>query len=229
MPAWEELKNQQNHLIRKALEGEVFAAPITADPITALTDETSELLALPTGYVGMGYMSDDGAQFASEVESSDVTSWGAVEPTRRDITSDVTTLTGFFQETHRMSIALYTGVDAASLTPDAQSGELMVAKPDRPANRHYRILTIGVDLADAGEIYIARFLPRASVTDKDDQAFQSGDDPLGWPTTLTAYKDASLGFSEAFFFGGPGWKALLSDMGFEVGNGDGGNGGGVIG
>lgn len=222
MPAWDELKSHQNHLIRKSLEGSVFAAPITADPITALTDETSELLALPDGYVDLGFMSDDGAQFASEVESSDVTSWGAVEPTRRDITQDVTTLTGFFQETNRMTIALYTNVDAASMTPDATSGELVVDKPDRPASRHYRILTIGVDLSDAGEIYVARFLPRASVTDKDDQAFQSGDDPLGWPVTMTAYKDAALGTSERYYFGGPGWKALLDDMGFNAGNGGGG-------
>lgn len=216
MPAWDELKVHQNHLIRKALEGSVFAAPITAPAITALTDTTSELLALPDGYVDLGFMSDDGAQFSAEIDSSDVTSWGSVEPTRRDITQDVTTLQGFFQETNKMSIALYTGVDAASLTPDATSGELKVDKPDRPASRHYRILTLGVDLADAGEIYVARFLPRASVTDKDDQAFQSGDDPLGWPVTMTAYKDSALGTSESYFFGGPGWKALLADMGFTT-------------
>jgi hypothetical protein len=216
MPAWDELKKHQNHLIRKTLEGSVFAAPITATAITALTDTTSELLALPTGYVDLGFMSDDGAQFSSEIDSSDVTSWGSVEPTRRDITQDVTTLQGFFQETNKMSIALYTNVDADSLTPDATSGELVVDKPDRPANRHYRILTIGVDLADAGEIYVARFLPRASVTDKDDQGYQGGDDPLGWPVTLTAYKDAALGTSERYFFGGPGWKALLDDMGFDT-------------
>jgi hypothetical protein len=216
MPAWDELKKHQNHLIRKALEGSVFAAPITAPAVTALTDTTSELLDLPTGYVDLGFMSDDGAQFSSDIDSSDVTSWGSVEPTRRDITQDVTTLQGFFQETNKMTVALYTGVDAASLTPSATSGELMIDKPDRPASRHYRILTIGVDLADAGEIYVARFLPRASVTDKDDQNFQSGDDPLGWPVTMTAYKDSALGTSERYFFGGPGWKALLADMGFTT-------------
>ena len=222
MPAWDELKQHQNHLIRKALEGSVFAAPISATAITALTDESSELLALPAGYVDMGLMSDDGAQFSNEVDSSDVTSWGSVEPSRRDITSDVTTLTGFYQETNKMSVALATGVDPSSLVPDASSGELIVPKPDRPASRYYRMLTIGVDLADAGEIYIARFLPRASVTDKDDQAFTSGDDPLGWPTTMTAYKDAVLGYSECYFFGGPGWKAILDDMGFTSGSGGGG-------
>src|SRR5690606_25330555 len=54
-------------------------------------------------------------------------------------------------------------------------------------------------------------------------------DPLGWPVTMTAYKDAALGTSERYYFGGPGWAALLADMGFEVGNGGGGGGGGVEG
>ena len=217
MPAWDELKRHQTHLIRKALEGSTFIAPTSAQLITALTDESSELLALPDGYVDVGLVSDDGPQFGAEVESSDITSWGHVQPTRRDIISDVTTLSIVPQETNRWTVALYAGVDPDALTPDATSGELVIEKPTRPAPRYYRVLTIGVDESDAGEIYIARYLPRASVTDKDDQAFQSSsDEALSWPVTLTGYLDSVAGYSEAFFFGGPGWKALLSDMGFGV-------------
>lgn len=58
-----------------------------------------------------------------------------------------------------------------AVLPDATSDEVVVTKPDRAPLRFYGVLTIGVDLDDAGEIYIARFLPRASVTDKGDQAF----------------------------------------------------------
>ena len=215
MPAWEDLKNHQTQLIRKALEGSTFIAPTSASLITALTDASGELLALPDGYVDVGLISDDGPQFASEVESSDITSWGHVQPTRRDITSDVTTLSVVLQETNRWTTALYTGVDPFAITPDPTSGEVQIAKPDRPSPRYYRVLTIGVDLSDAGEIYIARYLPRASVTDKDDQAFQSAsDEALGWPVTLTGYLDSAAGYAETYFFGGPGWVALLEDMGF---------------
>ena len=214
MPAWETLKKHQNTLIRKSLEGSTFIAPITADPIASLTGPDSALNALPAGYNDLGWMSDDGAQFSSDIETSDVTSWCAVEPTRRDIVSDVTTLQVSLQETNKHTIGLYTGADMTAVVPDATSGEVVVEKPDRPPLRHYRVLTIGVDLADAGEIYIARFLPRASLTDKDDQAFSNGDDPLGWPVTLTGYMDPTLGYSERFYFGGPGWEALLSSMGF---------------
>ena len=215
MAAWESLKNHQNTLIRKALEGSTFIAPTTSSAITALTGADSSLNALPAGYNDLGWMSDDGAQFSADVESSDITSWGAVEPTRRDITSDVTTLQVNLQETNKHTIGLYTGADMTAVVPDATSGEVVIEKPDRPPVRFWRVLTIGVDIADGGEIYIARFLPRASVTDKDDQAFQSSDDSaLGWPVTLTAYMDSALGYSERYYFGGPGWEALLSAMGF---------------
>lgn len=214
MPAWESLKNHQNQLIRKALEGSTFIAPTTSAAITSLTGADSSLNALPAGYNDLGWMSDDGAQYSSDIDSSDVTSWGAVEPTRRDIVSDVTTLEVSLQETNKHTIGLYTGVDMTSVVPDATSGEVAVSKPDRPPLRFWRVLTIGVDIADGGEIYIARFLPRASVTDKSDQSFNNQDDPLGWPVTMTAYMDSTLGYSERFYFGGPGWEALLGSMGF---------------
>lgn len=214
MAAWESLKSHQNTLIRKQLEGSTFIAPTTSAAVSALTGADSSLNALPAGYNDLGWMSDDGAQFSSEVDASDVTSWGSVEPTRRDIVADITTLEVTLQETNKHTLGLYTGVDMTTVVPDATSGEVVVDKPDRPATRHWRVLTIGVDLSDAGEIYIARFLPRASVTDKADQAFNNQDDPTTWGVTMTAYMDSSLGYSERFFFGGPGWESLLGAMGF---------------
>lgn len=214
MPSWETLKKHQNELIRKQLEGSTFVAPITSSAISSLTGSDKALLALPMGYSDLGWLSDDGAQFSSDVSTSDVTSWGAVEPTRRDITSDVTTLQVTLQETNKHTLGLYTGVDMSAVVPDATSGEVAISKPDRPPLRFWRVLTIGVDMGDAGEIYTARFLPRASVTDKSDQAFNNGDDPTAYPVTLTGYMDSTLGYSERFYFGGPGWEALLTKMGF---------------
>ncbi|MFJ5156315.1 phage tail protein [Streptomyces sp. NPDC088353] len=214
MPAWETLKKHQNELIRKQLEGSTFIAPITSSAVSALTGPDKALLALPSGYNDLGWMSDDGAQFSSDVSTSDVTSWGAVEPTRRDVTSDVTTLQVNLQETSKHTLGLYTGVDMSAVVPDPTSGEVAISKPDRPPLRFWRVLTIGVDMGDAGEIYTARFLPRASVSDKSDQSFNNGDDPMGYPVTLTGYLDSTLGYSERWYFGGPGWEALLTKMGF---------------
>src|SRR5690606_12198676 len=173
------------------------------------------LAPLPTGYEDAGWIGDDGAQFGREVETSDVTGWGSVEPLRSDVTSDVTTLAFSMLETRKTSIGLYTGADMDTAVPDATSGELSIEKPARPGFRYYRVLALAVDQTDDGEYYIARFLPRARVTDYDEQTFQSSDDsPVTWSVTMTGYEDPALGYSERYLFGGPGWAARLAAMGF---------------
>lgn len=222
MANYETLKNKQTELIRKALDGSVFTAPVTADPITNLTTYTAgppvviDLTALPTGYDDLGWLSDDGVQFSRDVSSSEVTSFGSVTPTRTDITADTTTMQVTAQETKLLTIGLATGADVSGITPDAQSGEVSIAKPGRPKSKHYRVLSLAVDEGDGGEIYVARFLPRAKVTGYSEQSFSSGDDPVTWGVTLTGEEDSDLGYSERWIFGGAGWLALLSDMGFSV-------------
>ena len=216
------LKNKQAELIRKALDGSVFLNPdlsavseiaaLTADSVA--TPGTPELKALPAGYEDLGWLTSDGAQFSRDVSTSEVTSWGSVSPTRTDITSDTTTMSVTAQETKLITIGLATGVDLSALTPDAVTGELSVAKPSRPKSKHYRVLSLAVDQGDGGEIYIARFLPRAKVTGFSEQSFGGGDDPISWGVTFTGEEDSGLGYSERWIFAGPGWNALLTDMGF---------------
>lgn len=215
--SYDALSDKKQNLIRKARKGSVFAAPHSAGDIVTLTDTTDKLLkALPTGWFDLGWISDDGAQFSSNIDTSDVSSWGSVTPTRTDITQESTELQIAVQETNLNSIGMYVGVSTAGVTPDATSGEVKIVKPLQPLKQQYHLLVLAVDESDAGEIYIGRYLPNAEVTDKDDQAFSSGDDPLVWPVTFSARPDTTLGCSEMWLFGGPGWFALLDDMGFTV-------------
>lgn len=222
MPNYDDLKNKQAELIRKALDGSVFLAAATADPIVNLTSDsvatpgTPELTALPTDWDDLGYLSNDGAAFARDVASSEVTSWGSVTPTRTDITSDTTTLTVTAQETKLLTLGLATGADLANIVADGVTGEVKIAKPARPKSKHYRVLSLAVDEGDGGEIYVARFLPRAKVSSYAEQAFGGGDDPISWGVTLTGEVDDDLGYSEEWLFGGAGWKALLTQMGFSA-------------
>lgn len=174
------------------------------------------LKLLPAGMDDLGWLSGDGAQFSRDVSTSDVTSWGSVTPTRSDVTSDTSTMAVTCQETKLLTIGLATGADLAAITADAQTGEVSIEKPTRPASKHYRALSVAVDLGDGGEIYVARFLPRAKVTNYAEQAFGSGDDPIAWGVTLTGEEDSSVGYSERWLFGGPGWQFLLADMGFAT-------------
>lgn len=226
MPSYDALANKQRQLIRKALDGSVFAAPFAlangtpTAPIAALTTYAAgppvviDLTVLPAEWDDLGLLTNDGASFASDVSSSDVQSWGQVTPTRTDIVSDTTTLTVVAQETKALTIGIMTGTDAAALTPTVNSGEVSIPKATRPQGKYYRLLGLAVDLSDAGEIYIGRFLPRAKLSNRGEQAFGGGDDPISWNFTFTGEVDDALGYSERWIFGGPGWQALLTEMGW---------------
>ena len=214
--AYDALASKKANLIRKARKGSVFVAPSTAAHIDTQTDPTSKMLAtLPVGYSDLGWMSDDGAQFSSDIDVADVTSWGSTTPTRTDINQESSELQIACQETNLWTIGLTVGVATAGITA-AANGEVKILKPLQPVKQSYRVLSLAVDENAAGEIYVARYWPNAEVTDKDDQAFSSGDDPLMWSVTMSARPDADLGTPEVWLFGGPGWFALLDDMGIEV-------------
>jgi len=189
---------------------------LTAGQTARGADAGVSLAALPASWDDLGWLTSDGAAFSREVAQSEVTSWGSVTPTRTDVTSDTSTLTVTCQETKLLTIGLATGADLSAVTPDATTGEVSIEKPSKAASKHYRALSLAVDLGDAGEIYIARFLPRAKVTNYAEQSFGGGDDPITWGVTLTGEEDSDLGYSERWIFGGPGWSALLDDMGFAA-------------
>lgn len=211
-----ELASKKERLVRKALDGSLFCAESSAAAVTSLTGVDSSLEPLPEGYTDGGLMTDEGMRFGRTVESSDITSFGRVEPTRSDVTSDVMTIQVDFQELSMRTLTLYTGADPAGITPDATSGEVQIAKPARPIARYYRLLALAVDDTDDGEIYVARFFPRARTTDFNEQAWAKGDQAINWGMTFTAYVDEDLGYSQMDLFGGPGWLALLEDMGFPT-------------
>jgi hypothetical protein len=226
VPSYDSIRNKQAELIRKALDGSVFVSDLDSDPIDELTTYHTavtgppavpafvDLTPLPVGWDDLGWLTNDGASFSRDVGQSEVTSWGSVSPTRTDITSDTTTLTVTAQETKLLTIGLATGADLSAASLTAQTAELSVAKPVRPKSRHYRALSLAVDQTEDGEIFIGRFLPRAKVSNYAEQSFGGGDDPVTWGVTLTGEEDSELGYSERWLFGGDGWKALVTKMGF---------------
>jgi len=221
VPSYDTLQKRQNDLIRKALEGSLFIAPFTSTAITTLTTSAGtpaviSLTTLPAGYDDLGWIDKgDGLTFGRDIDSTDVESWGSVEPTRRDITKDVTTLECTAQETKRATLELYYGLDLSGVTPTPVTGEVAFPKPSRPSSRFVRALAIAKDGDGADAIYLGRFLPRANVTDIAEQKWSDGD-PLNYHVTLTGYKDPTLGYSERYLFGGPGWVTQLVDMGFPA-------------
>src|SRR5204863_8267337 len=117
-----------------------------------LTDATDSMLkTLPTGYKDLGWLSDDGASFSSDIDVSDTTSWGSVTPTRTDLNSESTELSVAAQETNLVTIGLYVGVATAGLTA-AANGEVKILKPLSPMKQSYHVLSLSVDETPDGEI-----------------------------------------------------------------------------
>lgn len=217
MATFASIQDLKTELIRKAKSGSAYIAGVAAAAIDEDFVGVGGVLAvLPTEYEDLGWLSNDGMGFSRDVSSSDVTSFGSVSPTRSDVTSDTSTVTVTCQETKLLTIGLATGIDTTAIQTPTASGAVMVRKPIAPASKFYRLFCIAKDDGDAGDIYIARFFPRAKVTSFAEQSFGGGDDPITWGVTLTGYPDSALGFSEAWLFGGPGWNALVDEMGFDA-------------
>jgi hypothetical protein len=218
MPAYEDLANKQVELIRKALAGSLFFAPMSSTlPTTLTTGASADLATLPTGYEDIGWVSkDDGATWSRSTEVSEVTSWGAFDPTRRDINADVNGLQFTAQETKLLSLQMYYDVDLSGVTPTAITGEVQFSQPTRPSTKYYRAYGIFVDGSGVDAIYVSRSLPRASVTERGDQVWTDGDDPVAYQMTMSAAVDSTAGYSVRHYFGGPGWRSLLVAMGFPA-------------
>lgn len=217
------LQSLKRNLIRKSLNGSVFVAATSAASIDAsslFAASTGALAAagLPsTAWTDLGFTTDAGAQWAQSVTKSEVTSWQSTSPTRSDTTSKVTTLQLACQETKLATIASYVGIDAATIKTTAANGVVEIAEALTPSAHYQRVLSIAVDEQDTGEFVICRYMPNATVTAIDNQSFAKQDDPALWGLTYTGYPDDTLGYAHKWIFGGPGWKAAISAMGFTLG------------
>lgn len=172
-----------------------------------------DLTALPSGYEDLGWTTTDGVTFARATNASDIASFGALEPTRSDITSDVVTMQVTAQETKLLTLGLSTGADTSGITAGV-GGEVRINKPTRPSMRYYRVLGLFLDSDDNGnEIYLGRFMPRARITAYGDTQYNTADSAIQTQMTFTGYEDATLGYSHAWLYAGQGWNQLLAKMG----------------
>lgn len=217
MAGYTSIAVKNNDLIRKALQGSVFIAPVSTTALTMATlfDATTGDLKSPivTGYVDLGWTTDDGAVASRSVDRTTITGWGSNLPLRTDITGDTKTVKVVCQETKAQTLALFSGVTVASLTPDATNGVVEIAEPLIAAQLSYRLLVLAVDEDNDGEFVIADFYPNAQVTDFGDQSFDKAD-PILFDVTFTAYEDATLGYARVRWVGGAGNLAKQTAMGF---------------
>jgi hypothetical protein len=213
-PTIDDLAELKNELIRKALRGFIAVADLSVPAPTAITDSDSNPLPLAAGWDRLGNISKKtGIGFSRDTTASDIESWGQNDPTRTDITKDVNGAKFECQETRRATLEMYYNLDLSTIVPDPASGEVSFAQPTSLRTIYRRIFFLASDGYGEDEIFIGKLMPRFMISKVDDQNWND-DDAMAYGITGNAKVDSALGFSVKHFFGGPGWKNLLSEMGF---------------
>ena len=203
MVTFAEAKGHNARNIRKALELLVLVKPWEADDPEVLTVHDATGLVIPAGYLPVGMTTkSDGATYSRDMSTSDVESHGYTEPVRKDITSDTNTLSLTMQESAMTAMGLYNGIDLSATTTDTD-GNFYFDKASRPAQPYFRVLAVARDGAGPESVYVARWLPRAQVTEMGEQTW-SEESEITYPVTFTAYLDTEFGTSMREIWGGPG-------------------------
>src|ERR1044072_2437497 len=211
-----DIRDKKNELIRRAKDGSVFVAEMDVTPPTAITSTSSAtLLTLdPADWTDLGWFNTDGVTYDRETDQVEMQSFGSSEATRSDVTRDEISMSCTAQETKALTMGITTGSDIAAILANSTTGEVQIAKPTRPKLRFYRVLGLFLDHDDNGdEIYFGRLMPRAQVADFGSQGYNEDESGISYPMTWRGKEDSTLGYSHKWFWGGKGWKALLTDMG----------------
>lgn len=215
MATFDTLADFKDELVRKVLAGAALTAPTSASLPTTLTSGATSALTEATGFKSLGRISDAGLSASADTESSGVPGWGALEDVRTDIIRRTSTFGFTCIETRKEVLGLYYNQDLSGVTPDATTGEVSFTEATKPDTRYCRMILLGVDGEGDNAIYIARFLPRATISEISEQTWSTAD-ALAYQMTVTAKIDSTLGYAVKHLYGGPGWKALNAKMGFAA-------------
>lgn len=205
--------------IRKGKKVGAFIAPMaTAIPAAFTAGGVSGApitLAELTGFSPIGLLrKDDGVGMSRDRETSSVDAIGYNEPVREDITSDRFSASIVALETRKTTIQAYLNVDLSAIVPDVNTGEIRFPQPSDLALIRNRWLFMAQDGAGTDSIWWGRLFTAGTVSETDDQNLAAADEPWAWPMTVQSNTDPTAGYGVLHFYGGPGWKARATSMGF---------------
>lgn len=215
MAKYDELAAAKGKLIRKALGGFIMVAPMDVKvPEKVFADKQGNFIDFKkAGFTPLGWLTKgDGINFSRETEQAEVESFGAQEPTRVDFTKDTTSAAFNCQETNKKVLELYYSQDLSDVKPDSETGEISFEQRD-PETIYRRMIYIAHDGKGKDAKYIVKIMPKATISEVQEQAWSS-ESELAYGMTAKASKDDDLGYSVRHVFGGPGFEKLYADMGF---------------
>mgnify|MGYP005818038589 CR=1 FL=1 len=152
------------------------ALSLGGDTAVAPTDAVA---VLGTGWVDLGYISEDGVTETRDRSSEQVRAWQNKDLLRVVVTESGMTYSCVLVETKAEVVGLYYGTTVAA------DGSVII-NPGETGGRHKFVL----DLVD-GDDKIRVYIPAGEVTEVGDQVYD-GTQAIGYEVTITAYPDASL-------------------------------------
>lgn len=215
MPSIETTLGFNPDLVRKGLNGGVLIGRYPATAVLTTLTAPDGIITLPAGYQTVGQISEDGVTFGMDQEVAEVRGWGSSTFVRRDITSSDKTIAFSALETRRLTKELISDLDLSGVTMSPE-GEVVITHPDRPATKYWRTLAIGVDGDGDQRYYFGKFYPRASVSEREEEVWSDGDDPITYGVTMSGMLDAAVGYACREFLFGPGALAAAAAMGWTV-------------
>lgn len=138
--------------IRIASNGQVYVAPVG----TALP--TTPTAALNSAFVGLGYLTEDGAKLAVAPEVQDIKSWQSRQSTRRELINQEVTASFTLQQFNESTIPLAFGGG------DVTSPSTGIYRYELPTSGALDERAMIIDAID-GSVHQRWILPRGNVTD----------------------------------------------------------------
>lgn len=165
--------------VRVAVTGEVSVGPTA-------TTAPADIDAALTGFVGLGYVGEDGITESRERSTTDIKAWQNADTVRTVVTDANLSYTFKLIETTEAALELFYGSSADT------DGSLTVT-PATTGGRKSFVIDVE-DGADLLRIYI----PEGEVSEVGDVVYASGE-PIGYEVTVRAYPNTDLGGSAQIF------------------------------
>lgn len=208
MATFAEIKDQADspELIRKALEGVAFIAPMDTQLPESILDADGSLKELPEGWLPIGVVSTDGFVFTSDMDKVDTEAWGYSVPVRTDIQKAPKQIQFTPYEMHKRTLQeLSLGMDLSAVIAKA-GGEVVFEEPDLPEPGEYRFFTMFKDGTSAKPFFKAKAFSKVKLAETDDETWNADDDSAGQQITLDVLQGPE-GFPVRHFLGGKGFDA----------------------
>ena len=171
----------------------MWAAPLSTANLTIPTDATT---ALPSGFVCLGYVSEDGVQQAIDKSSKDVVDWhGDVVDTVDGTRTETTTFT--LIETNEASLKQYYG--EANVIVNSTSHKIEKIKHNGNSNEMY--CYVWETVLKNGDIRRS-VVPKGKVSDIGDVTYKS-DDIIAYQLTIKQFPCDSEGNTGFDYYGTP--------------------------